>query len=48
MKYTDNKIEIGVSASIAIAFYLKDGDTVGSLIQKSDLALYMSKESGKN
>lgn len=47
-RYIGNEIEVGVSASIGIAFYPKDGNTVESLIQKSDLALYMSKESGKN
>ena len=47
-RYIGNNIEVGVSSSIGIAFYPKDGNTVESLIQKSDVALYVSKGNGKN
>lgn len=47
-KYIGNDIEVRVSASIGIAFYPNDGNTVESLIEKSDVALYLSKEKGKN
>lgn len=47
-RYIGNNIEVRVSASIGIAFYPNDGITVESLIQKSDVALYVSKENGKN
>lgn len=46
--YVGNNTEITVSASIGVAFYPKDGKTVESLIHKSDIALYNSKENGKN
>ena len=46
--YVGNNIEITVSASVGIAFYPKHGKTVESLIHKSDIALYNSKENGKN
>ena len=47
-KYIGNNIEVRVSASIGIAFYPNDGSTVEALIEKSDVALYLSKEKGKN
>lgn len=46
--YVGNNIEITVSASVGVAFYPKHGKTVESLIHKSDIALYNSKENGKN
>ncbi|WP_160690996.1 diguanylate cyclase [Clostridium sp. C2-6-12] len=47
-KYIGNNIEVKISASIGIAFYPNDGNTVEALIEKSDEALYLSKENGKN
>jgi diguanylate cyclase (GGDEF)-like protein/PAS domain S-box-containing protein len=47
-KYIGNNIEVRVSASIGIAFYPSDGKTLEALIEKSDVALYESKEKGKN
>jgi len=47
-RYIGNNIEVRVSASIGIALYPNDGITVESLIQKSDVALYVSKGNGKN
>ena len=44
----NNDTKILVSASIGIAFYPKHGTTLESLIEKSDIALYKSKENGKN
>ncbi len=44
----NNDTKILVSASIGIAFYPKHGTTLESLIRKSDIALYKSKENGKN
>ncbi|OOM71028.1 cyclic di-GMP phosphodiesterase Gmr [Clostridium puniceum] len=46
--YVGNNIEITVSASVGIAFYPKHGNTIETLIKKSDIALYNSKENGKN
>lgn len=46
--YIGNNTEITVSASIGVSFYPKHGDTLESLIHKSDIALYSSKENGKN
>ena len=43
-----NDTKISVSASIGITFYPNHGDTLESLIRKSDIALYKSKENGKN
>ena len=48
VSYFSNSIEVRVSASIGIAFYPNDGITVESLIKRSDEALYVSKENGKN
>ncbi len=42
----DKKINIGIS--IGIAFYPIDGTTIEELIKKSDMAMYQSKELGKN
>jgi diguanylate cyclase (GGDEF)-like protein len=40
--------DIVVSASIGIAIYPNDGDTPQRLIQCADMAMYHSKESGRN
>jgi hypothetical protein len=44
----NNDTKILVFASVGIALYHKHGKTLESLIKKSDLALYKSKENGKN
>ena len=46
--YIYKESKITVSASIGVAFYPKHGETLESLIHKSDIALYKSKENGKN
>ena len=38
---------IAVSSSVGIAFYPKDGDSIISLMQHSDIAMYEAKESGR-
>ena len=37
-----------ISASIGIAIYPKDGDTMESLLKHADVAMYEAKKSGKN
>ncbi len=40
--------QLEVSASIGIALYPSDGDTVVELMKKADMAMYMAKEAGGN
>ena len=40
--------EIKTSASIGIAFFPEDGDTLQKLLKNADIAMYNSKMSGKN
>jgi predicted signal transduction protein with EAL and GGDEF domain len=37
-----------ISASIGICFYPEDGNRVQELMEKADIALYRSKNSGRN
>ena len=39
---------LNISASIGIALFPKDGDTVKDLIQKADISMYQAKNSGRN
>ncbi|MGD2172458.1 MAG: diguanylate cyclase [Gammaproteobacteria bacterium] len=41
-------MEVGVSASIGIAFYPQDGVTAAELIRSADKAMYRVKRDGKN
>jgi diguanylate cyclase (GGDEF)-like protein/PAS domain S-box-containing protein len=41
-------VEISVSASIGIALYPFDGETVDDLLKNSDLAMYAAKQAGKD
>jgi diguanylate cyclase (GGDEF)-like protein len=43
-----DNIEVGVSASIGIAFYPQDGVTAAELIRSADKAMYRVKRDGKN
>jgi diguanylate cyclase (GGDEF)-like protein/PAS domain S-box-containing protein len=40
--------ELKVSTSIGIALYPRDGTSMVELMKKADIAMYMSKESGRN
>lgn len=40
--------ELFLSTSIGISFYPKDGETIESLLKKSDIAMYESKKTGSN
>ena len=42
------KINIGVSLSLGIAMYARDGNTFEKLYQAADEALYQVKRNGKN
>ena len=42
------KIHIGVSLSVGIAIYTRDGNTFEKLYQAADEALYQVKRNGKN
>lgn len=39
---------LDVTASIGVAVYPKDGETVGELVRNSDIALYKAKDYGRN
>jgi diguanylate cyclase (GGDEF)-like protein/PAS domain S-box-containing protein len=43
-----NGKELHVSASIGIAIFPDDGDTMETLLKNSDIAMYHAKESGRN
>lgn len=43
-----NNHELEVSASIGVAIYPDDAESVETLIRNADLALYLAKESGRN
>ena len=43
-----DNIEVGVSASIGISFYPRDGTTAAELIRLADKAMYRVKHDGKN
>ena len=46
--YSDDRMDITVSASIGIAVYAKDGRSFDELYRHADLALYHSKNNGKS
>ncbi|MBQ1527137.1 MAG: diguanylate cyclase [Lachnospiraceae bacterium] len=46
--YSDDRVDVTVSASIGIAIYEKDGRSFSELYRHADLALYQSKNNGKN
>ncbi len=46
--YSDDRADVTVSASIGIAIYEKDGRSFSELYRHADLALYQSKNNGKN
>ena len=46
--YSDDRADVTVSASIGIAIYEKDGRSFSELYRRADLALYQSKNNGKN
>ncbi len=43
-----NNYDFRISASIGIAFYPNDGESVNALIKNADLAMYEAKQQGKN
>lgn len=43
-----NNLELNMTCSVGVAVYPNDGDTVGTLIQHADIAMYRAKELGKN
>jgi len=47
-EYATGETKTHMSASIGIAFYPTDGDTVDDIFKNADLALYAAKGSGKN
>lgn len=46
--FTINEKEVFIQASIGISIYPADGDNCEDLIKNADLAMYRSKESGRN
>ncbi|UKS27658.1 EAL domain-containing protein [Paenibacillus sp. HWE-109] len=46
--YTENGIELSVTASMGISFYPNDGKDVHSLIKSADISMYRAKEQGRN
>lgn len=46
--FTCSGLELGISASIGVALYPKDGEDSVALIKHADLAMYKSKEKGRN
>ncbi len=46
--YKENNVECTISASIGIAFYPTNGDSFEALYKNADIALYKTKERGKN
>ncbi|TDO96870.1 putative bifunctional diguanylate cyclase/phosphodiesterase [Marinomonas balearica] len=45
---TLKEANIRITPSIGISFFQKDGDTIDSLMQYSDIAMYRAKSAGKN
>lgn len=43
-----NEKEIDITTSIGVSFYPKDGKKVETLLKKADIAMYESKNNGKN
>jgi diguanylate cyclase (GGDEF)-like protein/PAS domain S-box-containing protein len=46
--YYINRQEVKSGTSLGVAMYRKDGNDVGDLLQKADLAMYRAKSSGRN
>jgi len=46
--FTCSGLELGISASIGVALYPRDGEDSVTLIKHADLAMYKSKEKGRN
>ena len=46
--FTERDISVGISCSIGIAFFSKDGRNYDALYKAADQALYEAKEAGKN
>jgi diguanylate cyclase (GGDEF)-like protein len=46
--YSDDRTDVTVTASIGIAVYDRDGKDFEELYRRGDLALYHSKNNGKN
>lgn len=43
-----NQLELNMTCSVGVSVYPNDGETVGTLIQHADIAMYRAKELGKN
>lgn len=46
--FTIKELELSISASIGISLYPQDGNDRETLIRKADIAMYQTKESGRN
>ncbi|NQX69318.1 EAL domain-containing protein [Paenibacillus alba] len=46
--YTEEGLELNVTASLGISFFPDDGEDVHSLIQSADISMYRAKEQGRN
>jgi diguanylate cyclase (GGDEF)-like protein len=47
-RFVYDQRELGVTASLGIACYPGDGRTGGDLIRNADVALYISKQDGRD
>ena len=46
--YSDNQVKIPLQISVGVAFCHLEDDTLESLMERSDIALYQAKNSGRN
>lgn len=46
--YSENQVEISLRISVGVAFFHLEDDTLESLMERSDTALYQAKNSGRN